>query len=99
MSKYIQKPVEVDARQYVGGKENGKELETWVNSLGGDATWSPENKIKDLTLPEEFNLGKSKLHMNWNIKIGTWLVYKDGFITIYPDDVFKTKFDKVEEKK
>jgi hypothetical protein len=99
MSKYVQKPVEVDARQFTGGEKNGKELEAWVNSLGGDATWSPENKIKELTLPEEFALGRSKLHMNWNIKLGSWLVYQDNFLTIYSDEVFKTKFEKVEEKK
>jgi hypothetical protein len=94
MAKYKTIPAEVDARQYTGGEKNGKTLEAWVNSVGGDAKWSPENVFEDLTLPEEFYLGKSPMHMNWSLIIGQWLVLEDGFIAIYPDEVFKTKFEK-----
>lgn len=94
MAKYKTVPAEVDARQYTGGEKNGQTLEAWVNSIGGNAKWSPANVFEDLTLPEEFALGRSKIHMEWNIILGSWLVFQDGFLAIYSDEVFKTKFEK-----
>jgi hypothetical protein len=100
MAKYKTVPAEVDARQYTGGEKNGKTLEAWVNSLGGNAKWTPSNTYQcsegfnDLTLPEEFCLGPSELHMEWNIMQGQWLVFHEDFITIYSDAVFKNKFEK-----
>lgn len=94
MAKYKQTPVEVDARQYTGGERNGQTLASWVNSLGGFAVWSNSNTYQDLTLPEELYLGKSKIHMEWSVPVGFWLVNEEGFITIYSDEVFKTKFEK-----
>ena len=82
MVKYKTIPAEVDARQFTGGEKNGKTLESWVNSLGGDAKYSPESVYSDLKLPEEFYLGKSRVHMEWSIPIGSWLVWEEGFLAI-----------------
>jgi hypothetical protein len=97
MVKYKTRPAEVDARQYTGGQTNGQELEAWINSIGGDATWSPENDFKDLTIAEELHLGQSKLHMNWNVPIGHWLVYQDDFLSIHPDVEFQKRYMKDED--
>lgn len=94
MAKYKTIPAEVDARQYTGGEKNGKTLEAWVNSLGGIARYSSENSVGPHRLPEEFYLYGSPIHMNWILERGQWLVLDEGFIAIYPDDVFKTKFEK-----
>ena len=35
MPTFQKKPETVDARQFTGGKENGMEIVTWINSVGG----------------------------------------------------------------
>lgn len=93
MTKYKTRPAEVDARQFSGGEQNGKALEAWVNSLGGNSSWTPGHKFTDLEIPEEFHLGTSKMHMKWNLILGSWLVYQDGFISIYSEEDFQSKFE------
>lgn len=91
MAKYKQKPVIVDARQYTGGKSNGSQLASWVNSGGSTASWMEESRGMDLILPEQLYVKTDQ--GEGVVNVNDWIVKIDGVFMVYPDGLFKQRFE------
>jgi len=75
MTTHKQKPVEVDARQYTGGEENGRMLMEWVNSVTPKkALYRPENRSRGLVLPELMSVVLSRETIR--LTKGDWIVHR-----------------------
>jgi hypothetical protein len=100
MSKYIQKPVEVDARQFTEDPENGPELATWVKEANSDTTaayWAPKAQL-GLELKATITIFYEGSDTQDTMFPGDWLVQMDDEFHVYSDGAFQKRFDKVEEK-
>jgi hypothetical protein len=96
--KYIQKPLEVDARQLT--EENGENLEAWVSDVEGwGAKYWPSNKHAAIVLPTKliifaptgyFERKKS------DVRVGDWIVRIGDTFHVYDENEFDERFEKVQ---
>lgn len=99
MSKYIQKPIEVDARQFTEDPENGLELAAWVKeSAGMTATYWIPRHAANLQLHSTLGVFYADNTQD-TLFPGDWLVKMEDEFHVYSDEAFHKRFDKVEEKK
>jgi hypothetical protein len=92
--KYIQKQIEVDARQLT--EENGENLAAWVSSVEGWRARYWATKAHDrLKLSTELLI----VHHTGEREpafVGDWVVLDDDSFTVYSDEVFNKRFEKGE---
>lgn len=78
----FQRTETVDARQFLGGKENGASLAFWVNSNGHRTEtrgeWCEETTVGNKTLPERVRVNSCSTWCG-SAFVGDWIMYKqDG---------------------
>lgn len=101
MSKYIQKPVEVDARQFTSDLESGPKIVSWVKESKGGTTatyWRPMVQL-GLELKATITIFYEGTDTQDTMFPGDWLVKMDDEFHVYSDGAFQKRFDKVEETK
>lgn len=91
---------DVIAIQFNGGGSQGRDIEAWVRSKGGNATWRESSKPY---VPEGDEPGHDgwpetlTLHsyIGWTEALpGWWIVLEDsGLFSLYPDDEFNHKYE------
>lgn len=98
---YQTKVVDIEAIQFTGGAPNGMDIEAWVNSYGGNATW--RNKIdpwqsEDGTeghpgIPEMLTI-KTPDERYLEAEPGWWIIRgTEGEFYPVSDEVFRKKYE------
>lgn len=100
-SKYVKKPIEIEAVQFVGGEVNGVDIVSWIASEGGKATWVP---LREATYDDEGLLYVERPnHLVIETLEGDMRCFADSFIIkgikgeFYPcdPDIFRDSYSAV----
>lgn len=99
---YETEPVQLNAIQFTGGAANGMDLEAWIKSYNGNATWRNEiepwsNEDGTLghdTIPEMLTV---ETPTGWQEATpGSWIVQgTEGEFYPVPDETFRKKYREV----
>lgn len=100
--KYQSKIVEIEALQFIGGAANGMDIESWVRSFGGNATWrnqmdpwsSEDGEIGHDGIPEMLTIETPGGFME--APPGWWIIRGiEGEFYPCSDSAFKEKYEQV----
>lgn len=100
MSKYKQKPVEVDARQYTGVGNNGPTLASWVTNESKTkqtGIWNEHRAYHGEGMSIQLESSFSIMEENGDFDFvpeGSWVVEIDGEFFSYTDFEFQKRFEK-----
>lgn len=103
ISKYVRNSVPIDAVQFTGGEENGREIVEWVERGGDSAAWSGGECINDsgriLNEGQREQLTIKSRSGTTTVSLQDWLIRDEkGDLVVSLPAAFGVTFTKVANK-
>lgn len=97
MARYRQKPELVEAKQFLGGAKNAKELTAWLKDKGAlNVTWVDNQTVMDIHLVERLQfIAPSAEHIVQSVYRSQWIILKGDKWRVFSDRGFRERFETV----